>query len=439
MSEAQQSARLTSVVLSDGASVPLYLIPFERNGTPTAPIARSEVLAAAASHTYSHIIIFSHGWNTDWQSALRLYQQFYRQMFDVAVEVAGMDCRSFRPLLIGIFWPSVTLTAPWERAPDMANAGGVVDTDLASDISDLLGSAGTEAITLLNTNAGLGREDLTSLATLLAPLYRASHTDEVLFASLSGDSIIDLWQSVAALDTPLRFDTYGFAQQQPLTPQMAGGISNLLLSPRVVVRATSVWCMKNRAAVVGSVGVAPLISDLRTAAPNVPIHLVGHSFGSKVMLAALCADSLQQQVESALLLQPAVSSYCFANQVLGSSLPGGYRTALERVRQPIWSTFSAHDKALAQFHIFLRRPEDRGELSIAGIAPDPFTALGSVGAQGMQSGLSHVLPPRLGIGYPPYETTTRVVTVEAHQIISDHGDVTNPHTAWMLLQQIQRC
>ena len=44
--------------------------------------------------------------------------------------------------------------------------------------------------------------------------------------------------------------------------------------------------MKERAGTVGAGGLNPLLRELRAAAPDLRIHLVGHSFGGRLVTAA---------------------------------------------------------------------------------------------------------------------------------------------------------
>jgi pimeloyl-ACP methyl ester carboxylesterase len=137
--------------------------------------------------------------------------------------------------------------------------------------------------------------------------------------------------------------------------------------------------MKDRAGVVGSAGVGPLLRDVLSAALSGHVHLTGHSYGCRVLLAALREPGLPRPVDSLLLLQPAVNYQCFAGQVPKIGKPGGFRPALWQVRQPILSTFNARDVALHDFfHIAVRRRSDLGETQIAalGQVPSLYCALG---------------------------------------------------------------
>jgi pimeloyl-ACP methyl ester carboxylesterase len=154
------------------------------------------------------------------------------------------------------------------------------------------------------------------------------------------------------------------------------------LDPRNAIRAATVWQMKDRAGTVGALGVGPLLQEILTQS-SARIHLMGHSYGGKVVLSALCHSQLKRDVTSVLLLQPAVSYLCFGENIDGKGTDGGYREALTRVERPIFSTFSGRDAPLTKFfHLAVRRDSDLGEQKIAGVPPSKFAALGGSGPGG---------------------------------------------------------
>ena len=139
--------------------------------------------------------------------------------------------------------------------------------------------------------------------------------------------------------------------------------------------------MKDRAAVVGRTGVATLVGSLLDAS-SAHLHLVGHSFGAKLLLSAVEATAAGRPISSLLLLQAAVSCQCFAAGLPGSGEPGGYRSVLGQVRSPLVATFSPHDRVLGwAYPIALRRTRDAGEVQAAGPA-GPHEALGARGPAG---------------------------------------------------------
>jgi hypothetical protein len=156
------------------------------------------------------------------------------------------------------------------------------------------------------------------------------------------------------------------------------------------------------------------------------------------MLSALIAAD-PVTVDSVLLLQPAVSAYCFApaGAVPGTpGGPGGYHTVPTRVRLPLLTTFSRHDVALHwAFQRAVRRRADLAEASVAaGGAPSRYAALGGYGPQGVPSAVVDAVEPPIRYDLP---AGRRVVGVRADQVISGHGDVVSAAVSWMLLSQVR--
>jgi pimeloyl-ACP methyl ester carboxylesterase len=208
----------------------------------------------------------------------------------------------------------------------------------------------------------------------------------------------------------------------------------------------TVWRMKDRAGTVGAQGVGPLLCDAleATKGAQTSFHLVGHSYGAKVMLSALAhPTALQRPVSSLLLLQPAVSNRCFAADADGNGHPGGYHGVFERVRLPIVTTFSQHDFPLRQtFHLAVRRKSDIGEQRIAAGEPSPFAALGGYGPSdsGGIGAAARVLPIR-DVGSPYEELDERdleLIALDGSRTIDGHGDISNPSTWWALYEQARR-
>jgi pimeloyl-ACP methyl ester carboxylesterase len=209
------------------------------------------------------------------------------------------------------------------------------------------------------------------------------------------------------------------------------------LDPRNLVKPFTVWQMKDRAGKVGSGGVSKLLEALLKATaetPGVPaarVHLIGHSFGCKVVMSALCAPAaLPRSVESALLLQPAISQYAFAEAVPERNVPGGFHKALQRIQRPILATFSSHDSALTKtFHFALRRHDDLGELKIAAGTPSRFGALGGFGPQASNATVVDIRDP-----VTPYDLSGngRIVGVNGTRTIKGHGKISHPSTWWAI-------
>jgi pimeloyl-ACP methyl ester carboxylesterase len=91
--------------------------------------------------------------------------------------------------------------------------------------------------------------------------------------------------------------------------------------------------MKQRAGIVGSQGLHPILASLQPRrAAGTRIHLIGHSFGGKLLTAALTGHQLAggNRVDSLMLIQAAFSHFAFSTtdeiRALGvtSDRPGLY-------------------------------------------------------------------------------------------------------------------
>jgi len=231
-------------------------------------------------------------------------------------------------------------------------------------------------------------------------------------------------------------DEFGAATQPPRPAPEAAGLPSGL-APRNLFRGLTVWKMKDRAGLVGAVGVGPALGDMleATTGKQTRFHLVGHSFGARVLLAATGRSSsglLPRQVDSLLLLQPAVNHLCFAER-LANGRPGGFRGVLDAVKQPILSTFSRHDFPLTStFHLALRRGKDLGEVQIAASAPpSEYAALGGYGPGGLSDRGEVAIKEPLDM-YDLTDSAPAIWAVDGSRTISGHGDVVNESTAWAL-------
>jgi hypothetical protein len=104
----------------DSASAPFYLIPFDKLGRCEGPLTREHLLGAAASGEFTDIHIFSHGWNNIFKEALERYRSFFTGYLSIRAERGLNDPNNYRPLFVGIVWPSTVLVLPWEeRGPSL--------------------------------------------------------------------------------------------------------------------------------------------------------------------------------------------------------------------------------------------------------------------------------------------------------------------------------
>lgn len=423
---------------ADGTEVPYYIVTFDKEGRCDSPRTRDHLVGQAGRFT--DIFVFSHGWNNDWKAATERYESFINGFMKMRQTEGLVAPAGYAPLLVGIFWPSAVLVADDEEAPQIAASGSDAAMDRAvaderaavSEIADRLTGQAVERFYELAQRDALSSDEALELARILQPIYEDGEA-ELASQAPTPEEMVAGWRA----SSPPPGDEgdpedFGTATPTGGGPEAAGFLGKIKDLGRNAIRGTTVWMMKDRAGTVGAKGVGPLLSDLLDTS-GARVHLIGHSYGGKVVLSALCApDHLSRKVHSVLLLQPAVSHLCFADKVPVRDVPGGYRSALERVERPIFTTFSRQDAPLTKtFHLAVVRPSDLGEMKIAaaGEPPNWFAALGGFGPR--RAG-ERLIDMRMPPSAYELDDTTRIYGLRGDTTISGHGDISNPSTWWAL-------
>jgi hypothetical protein len=405
---------------------PIRSIRFDKAGQCVSPEARSAIIDEAARGDRP-VLVLAHGWNNTWPQALARFTSWYDGVFEEEL------AEKMRPLVIGIFWPSTWLTFRGERGPALAAS----PAEAAAELEEL-----QAAIDLLPP--GIQPELRDALATGPLSAAAARHLAKAAASQLPPDdlsgealddsdaeTVLERWAAVTDPGlAPVRqhFGTAGSASAEQ------EHVAALSLDPRDLIRLVSVWTMHDRARNVGRSGVSALLRDL-LAVTRAPVHLVGHSYGCQVHLAAVTAMRSSRPVESALLLQPAVNYLCLSAR-LPNGRPSAYRDVLSRVRQPLLITYSKHDFPLTRlFHRALRRHGDVGEVAAWPAPPSPYAALGGFGPGELGDECEWgKLPVPAWSRAPAAGRRVRALDGSAH--ISGHGDVTNSACCGLLRSQL---
>ncbi|MFL6575943.1 MAG: hypothetical protein ACJ8MR_04970 [Povalibacter sp.] len=408
--------------------VPLYLLQFDKQGTCTSPETRTALLDAIKGRDYNDVYVFAHGWNNGFDASLELFNNFYQGFLS-----ARPADPNWKPVFVGIQWPSIAIVFPWERGPKLA---ADKDTEFqqraVQDISSGFAETQRQRFTALATQSILSESERSEFLELTRASLNPERLSESGEAEPSRDELLFAWRALQASAGTEDSEAFGFAQEPSVTPQSAGLET---LDPRNLIRVATVYTMKDRAGVIGSNAVKPLIEELANLGAQV--RLIGHSFGARIVLAALTTARSDLKVRSALLLQPAVNQFCLAQTGLvpKSAMPGGFNAALAKLAIPLYTTFSGKDFPLHEtFHLTLRRAKDLGEAAIAGAPPSIYCALGGYGPQGLRSGV--VTTPIQDAGSYDIPAETSVLALDGTQDrINGHGDVANRYTCWALVDQ----
>jgi pimeloyl-ACP methyl ester carboxylesterase len=181
--------------------------------------------------------------------------------------------------------------------------------------------------------------------------------------------------------------------------------------------------MKARAGTVGRKGLAPVLREVKEEVPGIKIHLVGHSFGGRLVAATALGESRTATVlpvDSMTLLQAAFSHNAFARDWEGSR-DGYYRDVYDesRIVGPTLVTYTSNDKANRLAYPLASRLA-RQVAAAFGDANDKFGAIGANGAQNTPEAVAGSLLSRDS----SYDFDAGVVyNLEGSDYIDDHMDV----------------
>lgn len=399
----------------------------------------------------SDLIVVSHGWNNNRAEAESLYRKLFANFAQVTRDDALIGARKLA--ILGVIWPSkrfdelMSEPAATGGSRDGARSAGAADKAAEAvmmaaidRIAPLFDGAGDQArlarlkalVPGLEDGEAAREQFVETLRDLLDPdgsseaLVSEDDGSEFFIGSSSPGDIFEAAEGRPARDTGPTGDDGAAAGLGSFFSKAANKVTNLL-------NLTSYYEMKKRAGTVGAKGVAPLLDKL---APSVErIHLVGHSFGGRVVTAAAAASS-NRKLRSLALLQAAFSHFGFAKK----NPAGFFRSVVDgqRIRGPILITHTKNDTAVGKAYPTASRIS-RDRASAFGDANDEFGAIGSNGAQRMEAGeVSAVAKALLDIGKAYSFEAGRIHNLESSRFIVDpqggdaHGWVFVPQVAWAI-------
>jgi hypothetical protein len=200
-----------------------------------------------------------------------------------------------------------------------------------------------------------------------------------------------------------------------------GGAMNFL-------NMTTYWKMKKRAGLVGERGLHGVLKELKSRHSNLSVHLVGHSFGGRLVAAAARGPDGEPAVpvKSMSLLQAAFSHNGFATKFDGKR-DGYFRSVVSghSVSGPIIITHTVNDKAVGTAYPLASRI-NRDDAAGLGDKDDPFGGIGRNGAQHTAEAVAGELKAR---GEKYTFQAGKLHNLKADKFIADHGDVRNPAVA----------
>lgn len=410
------------------------------------------------------LFVISHGWNNDMDDARRLYGGLMAQVAAQVATVPALRGRSYA--IAGILWPSKKFDDAELIPSGAASLNDSVRPDQLRarlrDLGDLLQARGwpMEAADsqveskLATVTQSLDdwpddpavRKTVVETVRGLLPAGSANIEDASdRFFALSPDQLVT--NLSRSLNPPVTVAGGANAPTMDSSPtgtatargaaaslrDMFGGLQSALWH---YLNYTTYYTMKARAGDVGVKGVAPLLQRVRAAHPTLRLHLIGHSFGCRVVTAAVNAlqagDAARPNTMT--LLEGAFSHYAFATQFDGVH-DGAFRSVVtdRKVRGPILITHTRNDTAVGIAYPIASRIA--GQVASAlGDENDLYGGLGSNGAQNATS------TPECGVGtlldvggvYPfsTGSTCGKLYNLKSDAFIGGHSDIVKPQVGY---------
>jgi subtilisin family serine protease len=423
-------------------------VQFDETGQLVDPPAVDTVLQALRSEALTHLFIFSHGWNNSPADARSLYDRFFGAMSALLPDrQAGVNSGT-----LGIYWPSMR----WidEELPS-ADEGGPAAVSTA--LSPSASSASAQVLALKAVySTPQQRAAIDALADMLQSrprdplaLQQFQHYMQLLTTTpesgfhpedngernlLSG-SPQEVFQRFA-LVTPRSVDQGGVAGIGDLVDRIWDGAKEAL-------RQATYWEMKKRAGVVGQQGLGLLIARIHQALPSIRVHLLGHSFGARLVsysLAGLPAalTGSASPIKSVTLLQGAFSHFAFASSLpFDPSNGGGLAGMQARVDGPIGVTHTPWDTALGTYYPLASMAANDATSAFEDLL-FRWNAMGHDGAQSVNANAIGVGP--VGTDYAASTRGSQFTNFDANAVIrlggppsGAHSDIVHPEIAWIVL------
>lgn len=411
---------------------PYWELTFDTDGDPDTG-RRDRLLSGVAQHHVRDLIVFAHGWNNDRSGATRLYDGFFSSMPRLA-PAAKIG-------YVGVVWPSMRFSD--EPIPDFPRAVAAetprrpaLDKDTRHALLETFPGRATVIDQIARLLDQQPREEaeleefgrlVRMLVDVVPPGPQALFAADTLCEGVPQDSPDMLSGSVAAVCEE-------FAQALTLLEAPDGAASFSLPNPwggaHELLRQATYYAMKRRAGTVGERGLGRVIGQLAEREPEMRVHLVGHSFGARLVSFALRGlPKGVHTVKSVTLLQGAFSHYAFASRLPHDARAGGVLEGQhKRIDGPLVCCYSRHDSALSTMYPLASRMagDARGiaALDIGRMLGDKWGAMGHDGVQAVPGTKSLKLVDALKAKLP----TSGCVNIDVAAVVKRGGAPAGAHS-----------
>jgi hypothetical protein len=441
------------------AGFDLFEVQFTKDGTIHDSEESAALMDYMSSNEVTDLVALAHGWNNDVVEARALYERLLGEM-RTAIDSGSQETLADRSIVVfAILWPSKRFAEEELIAGGGASVhGGADSAQLINKLEDLKG-------VFDDPNSDQNLEEAKKLIPRLdedeaaqqrfADLIRSSLPQDDAdqedasddFFALPGDEVM---ARLAIPDVPSGSAPVagtggaatvgtGFPSTELGPSGGAAGLSDLFSDVKTAARNllnfATYYQMKARAGTIGSRGVYEVLRKIRAARPNIRLHLVGHSFGGRLVAAAATGPTGDPslKIDSLALLQAAFSHYGFAEDWDGSN-DGLFRPMVvnKMVRGPVIITHTDNDRAVGLAYPLASRIARQVAAGL-GDSTDRYGGIGRNGAQKTPGVVGATLLASRG----PYSFELgHMYNLRADDFISNHSDVTGPEVAHALVSSI---
>ena len=435
------------------AGFPYFEIQFNKAGEACVASEVEALLAYLQQNPVSDLFVMSHGWLTDMQGARSLYTRFFEQVRSVldGNKVASLGTRSY--VVLGVLWPSKKFTDPNQIAGGAAGLAASTEEAVEEQLAGLeewLGEEEGAAEKMAALRALIPQlEDDETARAQFADGVRALLTQGAAEEEDGSEALFDLGSddlmqklSEPILVAPEPSGEGGAAELGDFSDAVGGGAAGLISlggftgAAENLLNYATYYEMKARAGLVGSKGLNPLLAKIHTLQPSLKLHLVGHSFGGRLVAATALgtAQPNSLQFQTLCLLQTAFSHFGFAQKLDGKK-DGFFRKVVENhvIIGATLITHTKNDKAVGvAYPIASALAKDNA--AGLGDADDSYGAIGSNGALKTPEAIPGLLLQ--AVGHPYKFQAGKLHNLLADSYIKDHGDICKPEVAYALLTAV---
>jgi hypothetical protein len=411
---------------------PYWELTFDADGDPDAG-ERNRLLAGVAEHDVRDLVVFAHGWNNDRSGATRLYDRFLAPVPQLAPAA--------RIGYAGVIWPSMRFSD--EPIPDFPRAVAAelpprptLDKDTRHALLETFPGRATVIDQLARLLDQQPREEaeLKEFGRLVRMLVDVVPPGpQMLFAA---DTLVEgspqNAPDIFSGSTAAVCEEFARALGHLEAPDGVASFSlpNPWDGAHELLRQATYYAMKRRAGTVGERGLGRVVGQLAARAPGVRVHLVGHSFGARLVSFALRGlPKGVRSVKSVTLLQGAFSHYAFSSRLPHDTRAGGVLQGQQnRIDGPLVCCYSRHDAALGTMYPLASRMAGDAR----GIAPfdigrtlgAKWGAMGHDGVQAVPGTRSLTLSDALKAKLP----TSGCVNIDAAAVVRRGGPPAGAHS-----------